>query len=386
MATQAPASIFDPQLYEDVRAPAMRAGGLPFYTYTSDDWYDREMERIFSRDWIYVCRADEIPETGDYVFFEFLNEPIVVVRGKDMQIRAFSASCRHRGTPIVHESGNCRVFRCPYHSWTYALDGELLGGPPEMQETENFDKSAYGLIGIPCDAWDGFVFINLDREAKSLTEFLGDLPEKLHNYDLDEMRCTERWSYDLECNWKIYVENAMEEYHVATVHQKTIQETLPMSVWSVEDDPQGSYMSMYGKMPGSLALLKGDVGLPAINTLGEKEANGSYIILTLPNTTFGFTIDTCWWLQVIPVSPERSEIRVGAAFPRTSVERPDFEEIAQNYYKRWRTTLDEDNEISELQQRGVRTRLNYRVGRISYRETLVHEIANYVLDRVLDDE
>jgi choline monooxygenase len=376
------ASIFSPERYQDIRVAPMQAAGLPFHAYTSPEWYEREVERIFMKEWIFACRIEDLPNPGDYYYFEFINEPIVIARGKDHEVRAFSASCRHRGTPIVSESGSCKVFRCPYHSWSYALDGTLLGGPPEMQETENFDKSAYGLISIRSGVWDGFVYITLNPAAPSLEEYLGDLPEKLAPYNLSDMRVAWRTRFDLRCNWKIYVENAMEEYHVATVHLKTIQETLPMSNWGI-DDSHGEYMPMYGRMKGSLALLKGSEGFDEIPTLGEKERNGSYIILSNPNTMYGFTVDTCWWLQILPVGPEETTVNVGACFPTAAFERPDFEETAAPYYERLRTTLAEDNAICELQQKGVRTRLNYRVGRISYRELLVHSIANYVLDRVV---
>jgi choline monooxygenase len=377
-------SIFGPARYEDIRVAPMQAAGLPFYTYTSPEWFEREIDRIFMKEWIFACRVEDVPKAGDYHYFEFINEPVVIVRGKDEVIRAFSASCRHRGTPIVSDHGSCKILRCPYHSWTYALDGTLLGGPPEMHETENFDKSAYGLIPIRLEVWAGFVYITLNPAAAPLKEFLGDLPEKLAPYNLADMRVAWRTRYDLSCNWKIYVENAMEEYHVATVHLKTIQETLPMSAWGI-DESHGEYMAMYGRMPGSLALLKGSEGFDEIATLGEKERNGSYIILTNPNTMFGFTVDTCWWLQILPVAPGKTTVLVGACFPSAACDRPDFKERASVYYERWRTTLEEDNAISELQQKGVRTRLNYRVGRLSHRELLVHTIANYILDRVVED-
>lgn len=376
-------NMFSQERYEDVRIAPMKAAGLPFYAYTSPEWYEREIERIFMKDWFFACRVDEIPKVGDHYYFEFIDEPILIVRGKDEQVRALSASCRHRGTPVASESGTCSVFRCPYHSWTYALDGTLLGGPPEMQETEDFDKSEYGLIPIRCEVWGGFVYITLNPEQGSLHEYLGDLPEKLAPYNLDDMQVTWKRRYDLACNWKVFVENAMEEYHVATVHLKTIQETVPMGLYTVEE-VNGEYMSVYGKEARSIALLKGEEGFDWIPTLGEKEREGSHFILTKPNTMFGLTMDTVWWLQTLPTGPETCTVNVGACFPNATVQRPDFEEVAERYYRRWQTTLSEDNAISELQQKGTRTRVNHRVGRLSHRELLVHTIANDTLDRVLD--
>lgn len=376
----AEAGIFDPELFRETRRPAMEASGLPGFCYASPEWYAREIERIFLKEWLFVGRADQIPNAGDYMAFEIIGEPVIVVRDQQGQIRAFSASCRHRGTRIVSGEGHCTVFRCPYHSWTYSLQGELLG-TPEMKQTKNFDRSQYGLVPIRLESWDGFLFITFDPAAPSLAEFLGDLPEVLANYRFADMVCTRRIAYDLACNWKVYVENAMEVYHVAFVHQKTIEEVLPTSVWSTVPS-RGSYINLYGAAPGSLALLEGDVGFPPIDGLGTKELAGSYIPLVYPNTMLGCTVDCAWWLQILPEGPERTKVIVGSCFPKTTAARPDFAEVAERYYKRWDTTIPEDNWISELQQKGLRSRLTRR-GRYSYREDLVHTIANYVLDRVI---
>jgi len=373
--------MFDPKLYAATRRPAMEASGLPGYCYASPEWYAREIERVFLKEWLFVGRADQIPNVGDYVSLDILEAPVILVRDQQERIRAFSASCRHRGTRLVSGQGNCKAFRCPYHAWTYSLQGELLG-TPEMKRTKDFDRSQYGLLPIRLESWDGFLFINFEPDGISLSQFLGDLPETLAGYRFSDMVCTRVVGYDLACNWKVYVENAMEVYHVAFVHQKTIEETLPTSVWDTVPS-RGSYINLYGAAPGSLALLEGDVGFAPIEGLGEKELGGSYIPLIYPNTMLGVTVDCAWWLQILPTGPERTRVNVGSCFPRTTAARPDFAEVAERYYKRWDTTIPEDNWISELQQPGLRSRLN-RPGRYSYREELVHHIANYVLDRVLD--
>jgi phenylpropionate dioxygenase-like ring-hydroxylating dioxygenase large terminal subunit len=373
--------LFDPTRFAATRRPALEASGLPAFCYTSPAWYAREVERIFLREWIFVGRADQIPHPGDYLAVEIAGEPLVVVRDQQGEIRAFSASCRHRGTRIVSADGHARAFRCPYHAWTYALDGQLIGCA-EMQRTRDFDRSRYGLVPIALERWAGFLFVRLSPEGPGLAAFLGDLPERLAGYRLDEMVCTRRVTYDLACNWKVYVENAMEVYHVPFVHGKTIEETVPMSVWT-EEEARGSYIILYGAAPGSLALLEGDEGFPPIEGLPEKLAAGSYIPLIYPSTMLGCTIDTMWWLQILPGGPERTWVTVGSCFPRATVARPDFATVAARYYTRWDTTIPEDNAISALQQQGLRARLS-RPGRYSYREVLVHDIATYVLDRVLD--
>jgi choline monooxygenase len=373
--------LFDPARFTATRRPALEASGLPAFCYTAAEWYQREVERIFLKEWLFVGRADQIPAPGDYLSLDIVGEPIIVVRGTDGQVRAFSGSCRHRGTRLVTADGHVQAFRCPYHAWTYSLEGALIGCA-EMQQTRGFDRRQYGLVPIRLEAWAGFLFINFEPGAGSLATFLGDLPERLAGYRFSEMVCTRRATYHLDCNWKVYVENAMEVYHVAFVHRRTIEETVPMNVWT-EEEARGQYIILYGAAPGSLALLEGDVGFPPIDGLTGKLAEGSYIPLIYPNTMLGCTIDTMWWLQILPEGPERTQVVVGSCFPRTTTERADFAEVAERYYKRWDATIPEDNGISERQQQGLRARLN-RPGRYSSREVLVHDIANWVLDRVID--
>lgn len=374
-----PGNIFDPRLYARVRLPAMEAETLPAWCYTSQEFYGAEVERIFMKVWNFIGRADHIPNPGDYFTLEFVGVPIIVVRDPAGDLRAFSNTCRHRGTQIVSGEGNCRAFKCPYHSWTYSLQGELLSAP-EMHLTTNFDPSQYGLISIRLETWDGFLFINFDPESISLRAYLGDLPDRLASYNFSEMVCVRRKEFSLGCNWKVYVENAMESYHVQTVHRKTIQkqrrEILP------PETPHGQYVLLYTKHGGSRALLEGDIGFPRITTLTGKAAEGTYYPLIFPSTMFGCTIDCMWYLELHPQGPSRTTLIVGSCFPRAMVERSDFNEVVPRYYKRWDTSIPEDNMISELQQRGLGSPFCVP-GRFSYLEPLVHTIDNWVLDRAI---
>ena len=352
---------------------------LPAYCYTSPEWYHREIECIFMKDWLLVGRADQIPNAGDYFTENIVGESVLVARGQDGRIRAFSPFCRHRGTLLVSGRGNCKAFVCPYHRWTYSPQGDLLGAP-EMNQTKHFNRSDYGLVPIRLDTWDGFLFINFDPEAGSLREFLGDLPEKLARYRPSELVVTRQKTYVLECNWKVYVDNSIECYHLPSVHGKSIDEYAPMDVWTSEE-AHGSYLMLYGMFPDTLGLLKGDTGFPPIEGLGQGETERHDLPWVLPNTHFLCTIDAFWWLTMFPEGPERTRIVVTSSYPRRVAERPDFEETAAKYYKRLDTTNPEDNWIAEAQQRGLRLRFS-RPGRYSFHERLVHAFANYIVDRV----
>ena len=380
LITAYPRDIFDPANFAEVRRPTVEASVLPACCYTSPEWYQREIETMFKKEWLMVGRADRIPNAGDYFCVDIAGEPVIVVRDHAGQVRAHSASCRHRGTPVASGEGNCKAFQCPYHRWVYSLEGDLLGAP-EMQRTKNFDRADYGLVPVRLESWEGFLFINFDPGAPRLAEFLGDLTEKMAQYRLSELVWTRRKVYTLECNWKVYVDNSIECYHLPTVHEKTIEEYAPMDAW-VPEEAQGSYMMLYGLFPDTLALLKGQQGFDPIEGLGGPGVKRHDIPWIYPNTHILATTDTVWWLTMFPEGPERMRVEVNSCFPKKTTERQDFAEIAAIYYKRLDTTNPEDNRISELQQKGLRARLN-RPGRYSFHEELVHTFANYILDRVV---
>jgi len=368
--------------YKRTRLPLLEADTMPTECYTSRDFYNLEIKKIFYKVWNFIGRADLVPEIGDYYAFDFADVPILIVRGDDNNIRAFANSCRHRGAKIASGEGNCNAFSCPYHGWTYSLDGHLKAAT-YMDRTKGFNKSDYGLVPLRLEQWGGFLFVCFDNNAEPLEHFLGDLPELMRPYDLDRLRCTRRQEYSLQCNWKIYIENAMESYHVPWVHNKTLQKQkrdhnppiLPIN---------GEYSGLLTRHKGSRALLPGMEGFPYIPTLTGDSAEGTYYILINPSTMLGCTFDTVWWLELHPEGPEQTKLIVGSCFHETTTARDDFEHIVQNYYKRLNISIVEDNEISELQQAGLRSPFA-QPGRFSYMEPLVHVIDNWVLDRVLSD-
>ena len=358
-------TILDPELYAATRRPLLEASPLPAHCYTSRDWYDREVEAIFMKEWLLVGRADQIPEAGDYFVEEIVGEAVLVVRGADEMIRAFSPFCRHRGTRLISGTGNCRVIACPYHGWAYNLDGSLRGAP-DMGDVKNFRKESYGLIQFRSEVWHGFIFVNFDKSAGSLAEFMGDLPDKLEKYDLSRLVLTRKKTYSIAANWKFYVGNSQEIYHVPLVHPQTIENVGPKSTWHFEPS-RGAYMNLFGTFAGSLSLLKGERGFPAIPGMSLDRVERHELPWLMPNTHFLGTVDTFWWLTMFPEGPRKTRITVNCCFHRDLIKRPDFEELAANYYKRLDITNVEDNKIVELQQQGAELR-NYTPGRFSHWE------------------
>jgi choline monooxygenase len=226
--------MFAKEHYMNVRRPLQQASTLPGWCYVSPDWYQREVETIFSKDWLCVGRVEQIPKPGDFFSIEVVGQPLIVVRDEAGQVRVHSAVCRHRGAVITENAGHCRAFVCPYHNWTYSLSGKLVstpGQPNPMAGVEGFSCADYGLTSIRAETWAGFVFINFDEKAPSLVSWLSDLPDFLAEYGLENMVWQHCDVYDIDCNWKVWLENALEPYHANFVHRKHMEQP---QTWTYE--------------------------------------------------------------------------------------------------------------------------------------------------------
>lgn len=192
-----------------------RASTLPSNSYVDPAVLEREQRAIFGRTWQLVGRAEQVAEPGGYFTAQIANEPLLIVRGNDGELRALSNVCRHRAGPIAKGEGKRPVLQCGYHGWTYALDGRLLT-TPEFDGVECFDKSAVSLPRFRVEEWGGLVFVNLDPAAPSLRDFVGDLAKSLDTFRDFHLAARKEWFVD--CNWKVYVDNYLEGYHIPIVH------------------------------------------------------------------------------------------------------------------------------------------------------------------------
>jgi phenylpropionate dioxygenase-like ring-hydroxylating dioxygenase large terminal subunit len=369
--------LLEPSLYARARLPLTEAETLPPWCYTSDEFHEEEVRQIFRRTWCFAGRVDEIPKAGDFMTLELNGESIIIVRDQSSAVRAFANTCRHRGTRLVAGKGHCAAFSCPYHAWTFGLGGELRGAPG-MEGVEGFDKSQYGLVPVRLETWGGFMFICLDWNAPPLQAYLGNAVEVFGSYRFEDMIVVRRKEYDLACNWKLYIENAMEDYHTATVHHVSIGKQV-----CTQQETTGAWDAIHMPATRTVAILPGETTtFPHIPSLKGKAAEGTFFAVVYPNWFFAATHDCMWWLHAQPKGAGRSIITHGACFPRATAERPDFAEVVQRYFKRWEKSLPEDNEIAELQQAGLKSSFS-RPGRLSLREPCVHAMGQWVLDHVL---
>lgn len=194
-----------------------RASTVPSRWYTDPRVLEEEKARIFSRTWQLVGRTEQVREPGQYFTAQVGDEPLLVVRGTDERLRALSNVCRHRAGPVAEGAGTRKSFRCGYHGWTYALDGRLLH-TPEFDGVEEFEAEKCCLPEFPLETWNALVFVNLDRGAAPLSETLGDIPRRVGSRNLEAMRLAWRRDWLVNCNWKVYVDNYLEGYHIPIVH------------------------------------------------------------------------------------------------------------------------------------------------------------------------
>ena len=203
---------------------------IPKERYTTDEFYELEMEYVFNDSWVIAGRVEEIPNPGDYFTFKKLKEPMIVIRGADGAIRCFYNTCQHRGAPVVREEkGSDRRLRCQYHSWTYDItDGTLIALPDE-RDFVDLDRSTRNLPRVSCDTFGGFIFINKNPEATPLLDYLGDAVQMLEPLDCENLREVYRQSIIVPCNWKVTAEAFLEVYHFKHIHSNK-------DGWSVLDN------------------------------------------------------------------------------------------------------------------------------------------------------
>jgi choline monooxygenase len=220
----------------DPSAPLEQAYTIPAPWYRDPRVAELERNSVFRATWQVVGRADQVREKGQFFTADVASEPIVIVRGEDERLRAFYNVCRHHAAAVVPEAaGRAKQFRCPYHGWTYGIDGALKG-VVEFDGVCNFDRAANGLVPIRLDVWENFVFVNLDGRCMPLLTFLGAVPELVAPLELTrKLQYFDRCVYTLNCNWKVYVDNYLDGgYHVPHAH-KGLSSVIEYTKYTIEN-------------------------------------------------------------------------------------------------------------------------------------------------------
>ena len=345
-------------------APLPEAYTIPAPWYTDARIAELELRNVFSRTWQTVGRTEQVEKTGQYLTASVAGEPVVVVRGSDNELRAFFNVCRHHAMTVMNEPcGQTPHLRCPYHGWTYNLEGELRG-MTEFDGVCNFDRGQNGLVPVRVETWEKFVFVNLDAKAGSLVDFLGALVELARPLGFGELKFVERRSYTLDCNWKVYVDNFLDGgYHVPHMH-KGLNSVLDYTNYTIENVDRCCVQS-------SPVTVDSTSEASAANT---RKGNRAYYFWQYPNFMLNWYEGYLDTNLVLPLGANRCEVIFDFYFGDTSESNMAYVRESMGVSE---VVQQEDIVICAGVQRGLSSRA-YQAGRLSVRreagEHLFHRL------------
>ncbi|MCK6482912.1 MAG: aromatic ring-hydroxylating dioxygenase subunit alpha [Phycisphaerae bacterium] len=346
----------------DPHKPLADAATIPSGWYTDSSVADLERRAVFSAAWQMIGRVDDVREPGQFITAEIAGEPVAVVRGRDGVLRGFFNVCRHHAAAVLTQAcGTASLLRCPYHGWTYTLEGALKGAP-EFEEVRGFERSDNGLVPLAIDTWEPFVFVRLDARGPTLADCVGDLAPRVAKLNLPELRFVARRAYEVGCNWKVYVDNYLDGgYHVPHAH-KSLGSVLDYQAYSIENGPRFCQQSSPIEPGGDAA------------TAAVRGGRMAYYYWLYPNFMLNWYEGVMDTNLVVPRGVDRCEVVFDYYFAAAAA--ADESRIRQSIAVSERVQ-EEDRLVCESVQRGLRSRA-YDVGRLSVRreagEHLFHRL------------
>ena len=271
-----------------------------------------ETSRIFHREWICLGRTAEIPRPGDYLSRDLVGAPVFVVRQRNESIRAFSNVCLHRAARLLDGEGHTNRISCPYHSWTYEIDGRLIGAP-YMDRTRNFDVRAHRLKELRCEVWEGFIYVSLDADAPSPVAHLAPLSDMVGDYRMADYEPVFAAEDTWDTNWKCLVENYMDAYHIHRVHRESFGK------YGTSEDQTHLYD---GNDWYSYHYVHEEVGQKSVHAhadntwTGKNNRSRTWLINIFPSHTLQLQPDMLWYLSILPDGLGRVNIRWAVSIPR----------------------------------------------------------------------
>jgi phenylpropionate dioxygenase-like ring-hydroxylating dioxygenase large terminal subunit len=331
---------------------ADQASSLPPTCYTSGDVAISEIEHIFRKCWFGVGRADIVAGCGDYVTLDIAGQNIILLRDKKGNLRAFANVCRHRNARLLDGKGTCKGIRCPFHSWFYGLDGNLVAAP-FMKKAKDFDKSKSGLLAYRAEEREGFAFVCLDPETNSIDDFLGDFKAIHAPWPMASLVSVRRREIVVNCNWKMFLEVFNEYYHLPFVHPDTVDSIYLTP--SAAETVSGNFATQFGPTEGTGGLLENTQAsaLPTMPGLTGEGASGARYTWIFPNMTFAANRDALWCYEAYPIGANQCKVYQTACFPPETVALQAFAEKSLAYMERLDAALAEDVPALINQQRGM---------------------------------
>ncbi len=362
-----------------VRLPLEQASVLPPQAYCDPALFKLERERIFARSWIPVCHVSQIPEQGNYFARNLVGESVMAMRGRDGVIRVMSNVCRHRNTTVASGSGSCKGNRisCPYHGWTYGLDGKLLAAP-FMDQVENFERRDIQLPVFRSEIWHGFVFVNFDEQAPSLMAQVEGLEPDVAPYRFEDMEVVELRRRVMPWNWKISLENFSEAYHQPWVHPDTADHEFPATMAEYAD-VSGSYGLFHLRQKN---LLPVPTFFTPVEGLPEHLLSTVTVFNVYPYLHALTDASTPLWLDFNIKSEVEHELIWNVLLPKGTLKSATLEAELDKFRAFIEPILGEDIGVCTGVGEAVHSRF-ITPGRYSHMEKTVHQFHNWWLDQML---
>ena len=363
-------------LNQNVSLPFEQARAMPPSVYTSEEFLNRELSDIFSKDWFCVGRADALPNLGDFMTQDLAGQPIMVIRDKKGNLRAQSNVCLHRMSTLLHGRGNARSIVCPYHAWTYNLDGSLRGAPA-MTLNEGFCKEHYKLPHVRCQEWLGWVFVSLNSDAPDVADQLSQVEDMIGDYDMANYQETFFESHVWDTNWKVLAENFMESYHLPVCHAGTVG---AFSKLEEMDCPPGLPAFNYH------TILKDDqlkiaLAHPDNDRMEGERRRTTYLLALYPSLLITLTPGYFWYLTLHPEGVGKVRINFGEG---TAGGKEEAAEALKNLAD-LKTLLDdvniEDRGCTEKVYKGICSHMA-EPGHLSHLERPNYDFATYINARM----
>jgi Rieske 2Fe-2S family protein len=350
---------------------------LPARYYTDAGVFQREMDRFFWNMWIGVGRAEEVACPGDYVLRSIAGDSVIVTRGPDTRVRAFFNVCRHRGTRLCIEAHGRfdGSIQCPYHAWTYGLDGALVAAP-NMEGVAGFDKAQYPLTSLAVAEWEGHLFLNGAASPASLDGQLGELPGKMRPWSMGDLKRARRITYDVKANWKLIIANYSECMHCPVIHPAL--QKLSHYLSGRNDPATPTYVGGRMDLREGVGTMNTDGQLrrPTLPGLSSDEHRRQVLYYALlPNLLLSLHPDYVMTHTLWPVACDRTEIVCEWHFHPEAIEAAGFDPADAVDF--WDMTNRQDWHVSELAQLGISSR-GYERGPYSDREGLLWDFDRIV--------
>jgi choline monooxygenase len=365
------------ELLEAACRPFDDAHGMPPAVYKCPEFLHREMASIFSREWICVGRADSLRNPGDYLTYELAGQPVMVLRDGEEALRAYSNVCLHRMSILLEGSGNRRTIVCPYHAWTYGLDGRLRGAPL-MTRTTGFCKDDYALPSIRCEEWLGWIYITLDKDRPSVKERLANLEAMIEPYQHENyvecFRETQVWN----TNWKVLAENFMESYHLPVCHAKTVG---GHSKLHEMECPPGLATYNYHWITKEASLAIGNAH-PSNTRLPGRWRKTTVLLSIYPSHLITLTPGYFWYLSLHPRGTDHVHMIFGGGLSPEFMADPRAEEYVGTLKRLLDEVNEEDRGCTEKVFRGLNADAA-RAGHLSYLERPLYDFMHYIADRTI---